>query len=78
MLPHRREPHRSRGDTTFVGVSVVAPEMSSLRRRSESTRSGLGRFDRTWLYVSRGTGTWGPPLRTGVPAEITELELVAG
>ncbi len=37
---------------------------------------GLGRFDRTWLYVSRGTGTWGPPLRTGVPAEITELELV--
>ena len=39
---------------------------------------GLGRFDRTWLYVSRGTGTWGPPLRTGVPAEITELELVAG
>jgi hypothetical protein len=37
---------------------------------------GLGRFGRTWLYVSRGTGTWGPPLRTGVPAEITELELV--
>lgn len=37
---------------------------------------GLGRFDRTWLYVSCGTGTWGPPLRTGVPAEITELELV--
>ena len=36
---------------------------------------GLGRFDHTWLYVSRGTGTWGPPLRT-VPAEITELELV--
>lgn len=39
---------------------------------------GLGRFDATWLYVSRGTGTWGPPLRTGVPAEITELELVPG
>lgn len=37
---------------------------------------GLGRFGDTWLYVSRGTGTWGPPLRTGVPAEITELELV--
>jgi predicted MPP superfamily phosphohydrolase len=38
--------------------------------------AGLGRFDETWLYVNRGTGTWGPPLRTGVPAEITELELV--
>jgi len=37
---------------------------------------GLGRFGDTWLYVSRGTGTWGPPLRTGVPAEITEIELV--
>jgi uncharacterized protein len=37
---------------------------------------GLGRFGDTWLYVNRGTGTWGPPLRTGVPAEITEIELV--
>ena len=39
--------------------------------------AGLGRFDRTWLYVSRGTGMWGPPLRTGVPAEISEIVLVA-
>jgi len=37
--------------------------------------AGLGRFDDTWLYVSRGTGTWGPPLRTGVPSEISVLEL---
>jgi predicted MPP superfamily phosphohydrolase len=37
--------------------------------------AGLGRFDDTWLYVNRGTGTWGPPLRTGVPAEITVIEL---
>jgi hypothetical protein len=40
--------------------------------------AGLGRFDRTWLYVSRGTGTWGPPLRTGVPAEISLIRLVRG
>ena len=27
------------------------------------------------LYVSRGTGTWGPPLRVLAPAEITLIEL---
>lgn len=29
----------------------------------------------TYIYVSRGTGYWGPPMRLGVPAEITRLEL---
>jgi predicted MPP superfamily phosphohydrolase len=28
------------------------------------------------LYVSRGTGTWGPPIRVFAPAEITVIELV--
>ena len=28
-----------------------------------------------WVYVSRGTGYWGPPLRLGVPSEITCLTL---
>ena len=27
------------------------------------------------LYTSRGTGTWGPPLRTGGPGEITVITL---
>jgi hypothetical protein len=31
-----------------------------------------------WLYVSRGTGTWGPPLRVAAPAEITLIELRSG
>jgi predicted MPP superfamily phosphohydrolase len=27
------------------------------------------------LYVSRGTGTWGPPMRVGAPPEITLIEI---
>lgn len=37
--------------------------------------AGLYRYDRTWLYVNRGTGYWGPPIRLGSPAEITEFTL---
>ncbi len=36
---------------------------------------GLGLHDRTQIYVSRGTGYWGPPLRLGAPSEISELIL---
>ncbi|HWB77706.1 MAG TPA: metallophosphoesterase [Nannocystaceae bacterium] len=38
---------------------------------------GLAKHDdTTWIYVSRGTGYWGPPTRVGAPAEITLLKLV--
>jgi uncharacterized protein len=37
---------------------------------------GLHRLARAQIYVSRGTGYWGPPMRLGAPAEITEIELV--
>jgi len=39
--------------------------------------AGLYREGRSALYVSRGTGFWGPPMRLGAPAEITELVLRA-
>ena len=39
--------------------------------------SGLHRLGATWLYVSRGTGYWGPPSRLGVGGEITLIELHA-
>jgi predicted MPP superfamily phosphohydrolase len=29
----------------------------------------------TLLYVSRGTGTWGPPVRFLVPPEITVIDV---
>ncbi len=37
--------------------------------------AGLYRLRDTWVYVNRGTGYWGPPMRVGSPAEITCLEL---
>ncbi|WP_354677770.1 metallophosphoesterase [Cupriavidus plantarum] len=38
---------------------------------------GLRRHERMWIYVSRGTGYWGPPKRFGAPSEITRVRLVA-
>ena len=38
--------------------------------------AGLHRLKNLWVYVSRGTGYWGPPNRFGVPSEITRLRLV--
>jgi predicted MPP superfamily phosphohydrolase len=37
--------------------------------------AGLHRLKSLWVYVSRGTGYWGPPNRFGVPSEITRIRL---
>ncbi|MFN3396800.1 MAG: hypothetical protein ACK4Z9_08435, partial [Thermodesulfovibrionales bacterium] len=34
--------------------------------------------DNSYLYVSRGTGTWGPPIRFMSPPEITVIDLIPG
>jgi len=39
--------------------------------------AGLSRRGRMWVYVSAGTGSWGPPVRFGTEPELTLLELVA-
>jgi uncharacterized protein len=38
--------------------------------------AGLHKLKDLWIYVSRGTGYWGPPNRFGSPSEITCLTLV--
>lgn len=38
--------------------------------------AGLHRLHDMWIYVSRGTGYWGPPKRFGAPSEITLVTLV--
>ncbi len=36
---------------------------------------GLSPWGKGWVYVNSGTGYWGPPMRIGVPSEITVLTL---
>jgi predicted MPP superfamily phosphohydrolase len=47
-----------------------------LVRLQQPFTAGLHRFRALWVYVSRGTGYWGPPKRFGAPSEITRLRLV--
>ena len=45
-------------------------------RLQQPFTAGLKRLGSMWVYVSRGTGYWGPPMRFGVPSEITLIRLV--
>jgi predicted MPP superfamily phosphohydrolase len=38
--------------------------------------AGLHRLNNLLIYISRGTGYWGPPKRLGAPSEITRLRLI--
>jgi predicted MPP superfamily phosphohydrolase len=39
--------------------------------------AGLSRSGRMWVYVSAGTGSWGPPVRLGTEPELTLIRLVS-
>ena len=39
--------------------------------------AGLDRLKQLYVYTSRGTGYWGPPVRVAAPAEITRITLRA-
>ncbi|MFN0252970.1 MAG: metallophosphoesterase [Kofleriaceae bacterium] len=39
--------------------------------------AGMYRIGDTQLYVSRGPGYWGPPVRVGAPPEITKVRLLS-
>ncbi|WP_243659326.1 metallophosphoesterase [Tamaricihabitans halophyticus] len=40
--------------------------------------AGLSKVDDTMLYVTRGAGFWGPPVRVGAPPDVSIVELGAG
>lgn len=44
-------------------------------RLAEKFVKGLYQYKSLWIYVNRGTGYWGPPIRFMVPAEITMISL---
>ncbi|MGE2721777.1 metallophosphoesterase [Mycolicibacterium celeriflavum] len=46
-----------------------------LVRTAQPSLAGLSRVDDTQLYVTRGAGFWGPPVRVGAPPDITVLSL---
>jgi len=46
-----------------------------LVRLQQPVVAGLHRFKESLVYVSCGTGYWGPPMRLGAPSEITNLVL---
>ncbi len=48
-----------------------------LARLQQPFVHGLHRAGDTWVYVSEGTGYWGPPMRVGTRAEVTHIELVS-
>ncbi|GGX38564.1 metallophosphoesterase [Streptomyces chryseus] len=43
--------------------------------QANPTVAGLERYGDTQLYVSRGAGAWGPPVRVGAESDITVVEL---
>lgn len=41
------------------------------------TVAGLERYGDTQLYVTRGAGAWGPPVRVGAASDITVVQLAS-
>jgi predicted MPP superfamily phosphohydrolase len=48
-----------------------------LAELANPTVAGLERYGDTQLYVSRGAGAWGPPVRVGAPSDITIVEIAS-
>ena len=46
-----------------------------LVRLEQPVVAGLAKFGETLIYVSRGTGYWGPPMRLNAPPEVTYIRL---
>ncbi|UUU28180.1 metallophosphoesterase [Streptomyces sp. DSM 40750] len=51
--------------------------MTYVADAANPTLAGLERYGDTQLFVSRGAGAWGPPVRVGAPSDITVVELAS-
>jgi predicted MPP superfamily phosphohydrolase len=62
--------HTHGGQIAVAGTALVGAVFAEY--------SGLGRLGDTQVYVNRGLGTSGPPVRVAIRPEITKIVLVAG
>ena len=75
--------HRHGVDLTLSGhthggqLGVPWVRRLSLARFITRWTAGMYRKERSWLYVNRGAGTTGPPIRLGAPAELAVITLRA-
>lgn len=51
--------------------------MTYVAQAANPTLAGLERYGDTQLYVTRGAGAWGPPVRVGAPSDITLVQLAS-
>jgi predicted MPP superfamily phosphohydrolase len=66
------------GHTHGGQLGVPGVRHLSLARLITRWTAGLYRQGRSWLYVNRGVGTTGPPVRLGAPAELALITLRRG
>ena len=73
---HRLQDVARSGGNVFAELMETV-KVASLHQITEALFQAGGRYRRgdAELYVSRGTGFWGPPMRLFAPAEITEHTL---
>lgn len=84
LLSHRPSPARQAAEVGFdlqISGHTHAGQFfpwTLVVRAVHEFHEGLRRVGRMWIYVSHGTGTWGPPLRLGTTPEVTCIELIPG
>jgi len=82
LLAHQPRSLLDAGPSSGVGLQISGHTHGGqiwpfgyLVRLQQGFWPGLHRRGGTQIYVSRGTGYWGPPMRLAEPAEITHLTL---
>ena len=64
-----------RGRIPAVGGQVVLPLVGAIAAQKFPVVAGIGRRDRTTMFVSRGVGTIYVPVRINCPPEVAVLTL---
>jgi predicted MPP superfamily phosphohydrolase len=74
------EAHKSGVDLQLSGHTHAGQyfPFTMFIRFFHSYYQGLNNHQNMWIYINKGTGYWGPPLRVGAPAEITLIILRVG